>query len=480
MTILTTFRERVCRSFMTLNTGFFPLAILLFFCSFEKTSAQCTGNTVINIDASGGAITFLWGAPATGGPFNVQITAIGGSGGGVQGGNLGGGGAEVIGTFEVQNNEKLFAIAGSAGGSGTVANHAGGGGAASGVVNCGIVPNCATGAFLIIAAGGNGGQVDNAGLGGLNVTGGTGDGGLGGGVDGGGGGAGDSDDGDNGASGSRGFGGNQAQTTGIVLGGTGSNGTNKGGDGMGGGGGGGLNSSEGSGGGAGQTGASAGNTASATSFNSGNDQDGLDGGQGVPATPGSVVAVCLGPVAPVKLIHFKVHVLDNDVKLIWSTATEKDNLGFNIERSVDNRNWTTLGFVPGNGTTTHQQNYTYADVAPLDGVNYYRLKQMDTDGKHEYSPIVVADLKASTLQFDVFPNPSTDGALTFRTVSKQEGDALLEIWDWAGHKVWKETHRLWEGTTVWPVSMVNFPKGAYTARLQMPDGTAQFRKIVLQ
>ncbi|MBV6442380.1 MAG: hypothetical protein EPGJADBJ_04092 [Saprospiraceae bacterium] len=248
---------------------------------------------------------------------------------------------------------------------------------------------------------------------------------------------------------------------------------------MGGGGGGGLNSSDGSGGGAGQTGADAGNTISATSFNSGSNQGGQDGGVGVTATPGSVVVVCLGSL-PVELINFKAVLLDQEVKLVWSTATEKDNHGFDIERSADNRNWTTLGFVPGHGTTAEKSEYAFTDDHPLAGVNYYRLKQMDTDGSFQHTPMVVADVHANALQFDIFPNPSTDGTLTFRTVSQREGEAQVEIWDWAGYKVWNETQRLWEGTTVWPVPMTNFPKGTYSVRLQMPDGTVQFKKIVLQ
>jgi hypothetical protein len=65
-------------------------------------------------------------------------------------------------------------------------------------------------------------------------------------------------------------------------------------------------------------------------------------------------------------------------------------------------------------------------------------------------------------------------------VSKQEGDALLEVFTWAGYKVHKETLRLYEGTIVWPLDMRTFPKGTYTARLEMPDGTVQFKKILVQ
>ena len=475
MTIYTTFRERVIRSLFSQKIALPGLAAFFLFSLPVFLKAQCPPDITVT-----GSTTGQWIAPSPGGVYTVEISATGAGGGNATGGNNGGGGANVIGTFQIEENEVLFVISGGAGANGS-AGHAGGGGSGSGVVNCGTLPDCANGTVLIMAAGGNGGQIGNAGLGGSFSTSGSGAGGTGGGTDGGGGGGGLSLAGDDGGDGTfnGGAGGSQVVTAGLASGGNGSQGSNDGGMGMGGGGGGGFGSTEGSGGGAGHDGAPGGNVTSATSFNSGANQGGMDGGTGTGANIGSVIVRCLG-FLPVKLIHFKAFIQEGGVQLIWSTATEKDNRGFDIERSADNRNWAPLGFVNGNGTSAHRHDYTFSDNSPMSGVNYYRLKQLDFDGKHEYSHIIVADLKANTLQFDVFPNPSADGALTFRTVSQQEGDALLEIWDWAGYKVWKETQHLWEGTTVWPVSMVDFPKGAYSVRLQMPDGTTQFRKIVLQ
>ncbi|GAB4500090.1 MAG: hypothetical protein OHK0019_38020 [Saprospiraceae bacterium] len=271
------------------------------------------------------------------------------------------------------------------------------------------------------------------------------------------------------------------------MGGMGSNpGANNGGAGMGGGGGGGTKDSEGGGGGGGRKGGNSGNPSSDSSkagslFDaSGSNPAHTSGVQGAGPANGTVTIICLASL-PVELLDFKAVIRDNrTVDLLWATATEKNNHGYDVERSADNKNWTVLGFVPGNGTSTERHDYTFTDTEPLKGVNYYRLKQLDFDGKFEYSPMVVADIRAGNLQFDIYPNPSATGELNVRTVSQVEGDALLEIYDWASYKVYKESVQLLKGTMIYPVSLANFPKGAYTARLEMPDGTVHFKKILLQ
>jgi len=465
--ILLIARDKACTALFILFTLVLPQA------------QDCDNTTVLNI--SGPAVSD-WIAPATGGPFAVRITAVGAGGGSITNifFNDGGSGASMSGTFVVQNGQTIRAIAGDFGKNATLEGAGAGGG--SGAVNCSTSGNCNTGTILIIAAGGNGGDALE-GLGGLAATNGNGSGGEAGGdpahePDWGGGGGGLNSSGGN-SSGSGGFGGGQVDKNGLSPGGLGS-GTqvpNDGGGGMGGGGGGG---DYGAGGGGGHTGGDGGNGSAASSFNSGTAPLNIPGETSGGNNIGSVTIVCLTTL-PVELIDFKAVIQENEhVTLHWSTASEKNNLGFTLERSADNRHWSALGFVSGNGTTTQPSDYFFRDEKPLAGVNYYRLKQMDTDGKFEFSPIVVADIRSQEPQFDIFPNPSLSGIVSARLVSKTEGDALLEIFDWAGYKVWKETLSLVEGTIVWPFSMSTFPKGAYTARLEMPDGEVRFKKILLQ
>ena len=90
-------------------------------------------------------------------------------------------------------------------------------------------------------------------------------------------------------------------------------------------------------------------------------------------------------VLPVELLSFEGFSQKNSIFLDWSTATEINNDGFYIERSSDIENWEDIDFINGNGTSLEKQFYQYEDQSPLFGANYYRLKQMDFDGKYEYS-----------------------------------------------------------------------------------------------
>jgi len=110
---------------------------------------------------------------------------------------------------------------------------------------------------------------------------------------------------------------------------------------------------------------------------------------------------------PVELSSFTATSNGKEVLLSWSTATELNNLGFEVQRSVDQEEFFTVGFVNGHGTTTEKHNYTFTDRSLNNGKNYYRLKQVDYDGRYEYSAVIEVEVSAP-LEFWLeqnYPNP---------------------------------------------------------------------------
>ena len=129
-------------------------------------------------------------------------------------------------------------------------------------------------------------------------------------------------------------------------------------------------------------------------------------GDDFPATlPSCNVAI------PVELIDFQAKNVQNSNFLTWQTASEGSNKGFYIERSSNGKTFENIGFVKGNGTTAHQQNYTFTDNRPL-SISYYRLRQEDFDSIKTYSKIVSVRLnKLDKIPLKIYPNP-TNGSLT--------------------------------------------------------------------
>jgi hypothetical protein len=92
--------------------------------------------------------------------------------------------------------------------------------------------------------------------------------------------------------------------------------------------------------------------------------------------------------------------------LTFTTASEINNAGFDIERSSDGIDFQKIGWVEGHGSTTSEKHYSFVDTNPIGGMNYYRLRQVDFDGRFEYSKIVSIMMKSDDVT--ISPNPASD------------------------------------------------------------------------
>ena len=100
------------------------------------------------------------------------------------------------------------------------------------------------------------------------------------------------------------------------------------------------------------------------------------------------------PALPVELTSFAVMIVKDIVELNWETATEVKNYGFDVERTlVHSTKWQKIGFVQGNGNSNSPKEYSFTDPSVTSGSYAYRLKQLDNDGKYEYSKEVEIDLR---------------------------------------------------------------------------------------
>lgn len=141
---------------------------------------------------------------------------------------------------------------------------------------------------------------------------------------------------------------------------------------------------------------------------------------------------------PVELLHFTASATESGVRLNWTTASETNNLGFEVERApAESDAWKKIGFVDGAGTTTEETAYSFIDRASLStGTFFYRLKQLDFDGKFSYSPEVKAAAGVPQ-RFSLsqnYPNPfNPETAISYQLSSVSE--VSLKVYDLLGREV---------------------------------------------
>ena len=175
-------------------------------------------------------------------------------------------------------------------------------------------------------------------------------------------------------------------------------------------------------------------------------------------------------LAPVKWTSFKVESRTDANTLLWTTASEINNEKFVIERSFNGKNYEILGSVNGQGDSFKEVDYSFDDTTPSYGVNYYRLKQVDFDGKYEYSDIVRAENTKSRI--NIYPTTSSD----YITIDMDEQQvASVLIFNEIGQTIKDMT--ISEMQT--RIDISNLPNGMYFVQINAQSGR-KIKKIIKQ
>jgi hypothetical protein len=188
---------------------------------------------------------------------------------------------------------------------------------------------------------------------------------------------------------------------------------------------------------------------------------------------------------PVELAGFSAVALNDGVKLEWSTASELNNNGFEIERSLNNQaEFVTIGFVEGNGTTTKINNYSYTDRLELAGTRavFYRLKQIDFDGTFSYSNVVSIDVNIANgfVLNQNYPNPFNPSTTISYSVAT-DAFVSLKVYDFLG----KEVNTLVNETMLAGIYEVTFdasdlPSGTYFYTLRTGDFISTKKMMIVK
>lgn len=174
---------------------------------------------------------------------------------------------------------------------------------------------------------------------------------------------------------------------------------------------------------------------------------------------------------PVVLTQFKGYQTENVIELFWQTTSEENNEYFQIEKASNAINFEAIGSVKGAKNSSEKLNYTFRDERPAEGTNYYRLKQVDFDGKYEYSKIIAVNYSKDGV-FEIMPNPSED-YLMLKGIGK---NAKIRISDLRGNTI--ETFE--NQTDELKITLKNYSTGVYFIQTIEPNGINQTKKFIVK
>lgn len=169
---------------------------------------------------------------------------------------------------------------------------------------------------------------------------------------------------------------------------------------------------------------------------------------------------------PIELLSFTAKLSSNFVDLNWVTASEINNEYFKIERASSGLNWKEIAQIAGAGNSNTTLYYNEKDREPLSGISYYRLKQIDFDGKYKYSDVVsVMNTHLNDEdQVMIYPNPNKNGFLWIRIpYAVSDYSTSISIYDLAGKLQLQTKLRLHEAIS--QLNIENLNPGAYVIRI---------------
>jgi hypothetical protein len=174
---------------------------------------------------------------------------------------------------------------------------------------------------------------------------------------------------------------------------------------------------------------------------------------------------------PVTLLNFTGKSSMGTVVLRWVTEVEINNQKFIIERSNNTSDWEAIGEVAGAGNVTTLSNYSFTDYSPLDGMSYYRLRQVDKNGAVAYSAVVTiqADSEQSV---SISPNPFEDALIIKSTI---KGELDISISDVLGKLLYHVTEKNDSGTL--RILQPDLASGSYIVTVQA-GGFVEHKKVI--
>lgn len=206
--------------------------------------------------------------------------------------------------------------------------------------------------------------------------------------------------------------------------------------------------------------------------------------QGLTSFSGGTAGMRLSPTGvalPVELMYLTATPVDNSyLRLDWATASEINNKGFEVQRSTDGLTYEAIGWIDGNGNSNTKIAYSYDDKTVIpNSIYYYRLRQVDIDGKEDYSNIVSGTIigRNGFVVESLRPNPATD-KVTVQVVSSTGQSATVSLTDALGRELQTREWQIYEGFNGIDLDLSAYAAGTYSVVVRSQNSYFT-RKLVI-
>lgn len=172
---------------------------------------------------------------------------------------------------------------------------------------------------------------------------------------------------------------------------------------------------------------------------------------------------------PLDISSFTAQPQGHTADLQWTTVTEQNSKYFNVERSQDGLNWSSIGQVTAAGNSQGLLQYNYVDQKPMTGANYYRLQEVADDGSSIYTPIRNVDFAGAATSISWYPNPTHD-RVTLTSNSNLKSITLISL----DGRILQTVEGFTSGQSI---DLSRYPFGIYFLIIRTTDGQSQTAKI---
>ncbi len=174
-------------------------------------------------------------------------------------------------------------------------------------------------------------------------------------------------------------------------------------------------------------------------------------------------------VLPVELLTFTGSCNNGYADLAWETASEINNDYFLLQNSSDASNWIDVATITGAGNSNSLTGYQYTDNNPFNGINYYRLKQVDYDGEFVYSETIIINCNSEITNICLYPNPAS-GYLSFSFKTPHKSRLGIVMVNSLGQQVWQSSYDIDNGDSIINTDVSSLSDGMYLVKVVTIDG----------